>query len=182
MKLFLASEKFYDLPDSKEATVLLIAAEDKESAFRNATFSVCPDEPRSVLTPMFDIWELGEFTPLPDILAELKEYPENVTGGVTILSGYEPVEYRENEAQYRKWLYAKHKEEAADHKMFAYYDELKKNRDDFFSFTEKKGWLRRDEEHLGFKIPVWVDPIWDQIIEVYAAEIYASRVWFERSN
>lgn len=169
MKLFLASEKFYDLPDSKEATVLLICAEGKESAFRNATFSVCPDEPRSVLTPMFDIWELGGFFPLPEVWTGLKTYPENVTGGVTIISGYEPVEYSEIEAQYRKWLYVKYKAEAPDQKMFAYYDDLKKSRDNFFSFTEKKGWLFREEEHLGFKVPVWVDPIWDQLIEVYGA-------------
>lgn len=161
MKLFLASEKFYDIPDSKEATVLLIAAEDKEAAFRNATFSVCPDEPRSVLTPMFDIWELGDFIPLPAIWDGLQCYPENVTGGVTILSGYEPVEYNEMEAQYRKWLYAKYKAEAIDHKMFAYYDKLRADRDRFFSFTKREDWGYREEDHLGFKIPVWVSPGWN---------------------
>ena len=168
MKLFLASEKFYDLPESKEATVLLIAAEDKEAAFRNATFSVCPDEPRSVLTPMFDIWELGDFIPLPAIWDGLKTYPENITGGVTILSGYEPVEYSEIEARYRNHLHLRCDQFAPDN-YYAFYDELKKSRDNFFSFTEKKGWLYREEEHLGFKVPVWVDPIWDQLIEVYGA-------------
>lgn len=160
MKLFLASEKFYDVADSKEATVLLIAAEDIEAARRCSTFTCCSDEPRSVLTPMFDLWELGGFSPLPAVWDGLKDYPENSTGGVSILTGYEPVEYNEIEAQYRKWLYVKYKTEATDHKLFAYYDQLKADRDQFFSFTEREGWGYREEEHLGFKVPVWVSPDW----------------------
>lgn len=165
MKLFLASEKFYDVPDSQEATVLLIMAPDKDAAMRNATYSCCPDEPRSVLTPMFDIWELGDFVPLPAVWEGLKYYPENETGGVTILTGYEPVEYSELESDYRSMLYAKYKAEATDHKMFGYYDDLKKSRDRFFSFTEKEGWGYREEEHLGYRVHVWVSPEWNTYLE-----------------
>lgn len=161
MKLFLASEKFYDVPDSQEATVLLIMAPDKDVAMRNATYSCCPDEPRSVLTPMFDIWELGDFVPLPTVWDRLKDYPENETGAVTILTGYEPVEYNELESDYRSMLYANYQTDATEGNPFAYYDKLKADRDRFFSFTEKEDWGYREEEHLGFKVPVWVSPAWN---------------------
>lgn len=165
MKLFLASEKFYDVAYSQEAAVLLIMAADKDIAMRNATYSCCPDEPRSVLTPMFDIWELGDFVPNPATWDNLKDYPENVTGGVTVLTGWEPVEYNDQEARFRELLYGKYAREAKDHKIFEYYDELKRVRDTYFSFVEKEEWEYRHEEHLGYRVHVWVSPEWNTYLE-----------------
>lgn len=160
MKLYLASENFYVKVDDKESTGLLIAASTPTIAHEAATFSWLdyikdiPD-PRSTITPNFDIIELGSFVMKALLKDRLKLLPEMKTGGVTLLSFYEDPGYSKEDMRLREIIAARF--DPLD-KPFAYTDELKRIRGAYFSFHPRVRWRQIYEIHFGLKVDVWVSP------------------------
>lgn len=162
-KLFLASERFYDIGGSLESAFQIISAPDKESAFKCATYDThgTEKESRNPISPMFDIFELGELGLLPWITGIVDGYPENETGGVSIFAVYQDPVFDNTEIAFRELVLSKVKP-GCD---YVFGDKLKMYRDRYFSFTEKPKWILRPEDHLNLKIPVWVSPKWDSLVE-----------------